>query len=1102
MNCLEKGGIPVFEPPFITTEEPPELREGNFRSCLNCVKESYPYKPRCDHDRIKTEIKCDRTAGQLACAARFGCGTPICVNTPCDPTLFGYTGPTAAPPPIDDSNWPYETHNCPTGEGGSSNIPLFMEGTCKYLRDNCPACYRTSLCDYILNRLIDNTPDGYNEPPFPSAPIDCPTIPSSPDFAAINPNLPRSYTTLGGRGYFGQNTMYPMSNKSTSGMICTKNGCEFISDIKRYISKNGKIENTLHVYTPDIFNKLRQGSVEFKSIGEAKRHFIEMYEVGGHGINRPMSIDEMYQAHNGMSSHLSKGDLIQMMITYEIEKSYDQIQFDMKSGTISNYCACELLQGLPLKSINIDFPFSTSPVSKSDTVRVNVIRGVEKIVARTLNGVVTTNSNTSSFKTILNKTKNLDTTYRYVNKRDDIVSNNEIGNCFLPNGDIIKTTQNTCVMLGGSLPENLDEFYRLNQKVRLKNKFYGYETRERPLNFNQVFDIDYNPNVFTNLFDSDPNKDYALCSRSNQTFETCVQCVERSHTNMCEESKGKHECWKKFKGNVQTPGIQKTPEYKSPYCGDMRYFCKDLTPFSVCGQGVSGDEIPRYRSATENSDTNDINTQQLPPQFYEPGLPDGKYNYINACCPESCSDCIFKAIRAAESGDHTNPNAPGIFDADGEYSQNTLGCNAVNKCDGPDSCCDDGKPAKGNTEEKCWSCGPYQIKKRYFDEAGEKYKNQHPACRALRNKDWKKELCKKCEGTDEEIEKCCKRKHDLSKLIIRCYMRRYTRNGDCQAGNCPCQTINSDGKQFTCEDIVRFHNGGAGKRVGVPCAQNRNATAPYWEKIKKALCALGGSCKRCINFDYSDCNNIKTLEYNCLFDDDPSRRGTQGRVRGAKLLSDTNTVPSDVKLKGNVGPFSYQGTDTKTGKYGYYYPLYLTPEAARKANPNALNNNYFHTHSFTELPNYTFYMPNNANNHGVASNGGFTEFKDIRQRIPTFFSKNTPDSLYIPYKDDSTTIEPLVRGTIFSNEETVKQSDLSSCTNSTTTYKNCLECVDASPFVSECVSAIKRTRCYYKYNKGAAPSCNQVRQHCKEINESELEGNCLPGWNPNRYNTT
>jgi hypothetical protein len=111
----------------------------------------------------------------------------------------------------------------------------------------------------------------------------------------------------------------------------------------------------------------------------------------------------------------------------------------------------------------------------------------------------------------------------------------------------------------------------------------------------------------------------------------------------------------------------------------MRYFCKDLTPFSVCGQGVSGDEIPRYRSATENSDTNDINTQQLPPQFYEPGLPDGKYNYINACCPESCSDCIFKAIRAAESGDHTNPNAPGIYDADGEYSQNILGCNAVNK---------------------------------------------------------------------------------------------------------------------------------------------------------------------------------------------------------------------------------------------------------------------------------------------------------------------------------------------------------------------------------------------------------------------------------------
>ena len=823
----------------------------------------------------------------------------------------------------------------------------------------------------------------------------------------LNGNKPMAYKAIGRRGYLSQTTLYPIGDKKSSGMICTNEGCKYISDIKRYISKNGRIENVIYVYTPDVFNKLRYGSVKFNSIADAKKHFIEMYEVGGHGYDRPLSIDEMYEAHKDADALLSKNDLIQMLITYEIEKSVGLVDDVAKS-----YCACTVLSDLEVSSVNIDFPFSYSPIQGQDTLRVNVVRGTENYVVHNLNGKITANVTYSSSSRYSDKRKPLDVTFQKTNPRHEIVIDEVIGTCFLEDtGAIIHTTDRQCVRLGGTIATNLNEFYSENQKVRLNNKTYAYETRKTPDNYSQTFDIDYNPNVYSNQLDSDPDKNYDACANSNSTLETCLSCVEKNHVNMCEESKGKHACWNKFVGNAQTRGNEKTPEYKSPYCGDVRFFCKDLAPYSVCSRGISGD-AREYRYATENTNVNDINAQQLPPQFYEPGLPDGKYNYINACCPEACSDCLFKAIRAAESGDVNDPLAPGIYDAGRNYPDVSnyyfRGCNAVNKCDGED-CCNGNTPVPNQDKKKCWSCGPFQIKRKYFDEAAKKYKNQHPACRVLRTYDYEKELCKDCKGSVQEIIKCCKRKHDISQLVIRCYLRRYTRNGSCQSGNCSCKTINSDGNQFTCQDIVRMHNGGGGRTRTIPCAQNRNATKPYWDKIKKALCNLGDECRRCISFDYSDCNEIKSLRYNCLFDDDPSRRSpsNSGKVKGKKILQDTNTVPSDVLLKGNVGPFSYQGTDTKTKVFGYYYPLYLTPDAARKANKDALNKNYFHTHSFVELPNYTFYMPNNSNNHGVATNGGFTEFVDIRERIPTFFSKNTPDSLYIPMTDDSATIEPI-----------------------------------------------------------------------------------------------
>ena len=131
-----------------------------------------------------------------------------------------------------------------------------------------------------------------------------------------------------------------------------------------------------------------------------------------------------------------------------------------------------------------------------------------------------------------------------------------------------------------------------------------------------------------------------------------------------------------------------------------------------------------------------------------------------------------------------------------------------------------------------------------------------PCCKALKGLDWEKELCKACTSTAEdpairndEIRKCCERKHRLSKLIMKCNWRRYTRNGGCQNGHGNCINVNPDGACFTCEDLARQHNGG-------PCGHRRTATNSYWEKIKKALCNIGGGCEDCAKINI-DCANKK-----------------------------------------------------------------------------------------------------------------------------------------------------------------------------------------------------------------------------------------------------
>ena len=75
------------------------------------------------------------------------------------------------------------------------------------------------------------------------------------------------------------------------------------------------------------------------------------------------------------------------------------------------------------------------------------------------------------------------------------------------------------------------------------------------------------------------------------------------------------------------------------------------------------------------------------------------------------------------------------------------------------------------------------------------------------------------------------------------------------------------------------------------------------------------------------------------------------------------TTVVNASTVGGTGPYYIYGTDTtKSETAGYYYPVYLT-EAAATAADSASSSPGSHTHTFTEYPGKTFYMPNGQMNH-------------------------------------------------------------------------------------------------------------------------------------------
>ena len=218
---------------------------------------------------------------------------------------------------------------------------------------------------------------------------------------------------------------------------------------------------------------------------------------------------------------------------------------------------------------------------------------------------------------------------------------------------------------------------------------------------------------------------------------------------------------------------------------------------------------------------------------------------IHTCCDEDCLECLLDAMRKTESSDNCTEGVPIVNKCDGVGCNKTLPNGKKVPCGNDPVCCAAcgcGPPFDTAKKEKCWSCGPYQIKKDYWDDARWAC-SVEPKCCELNNYDWSQ----LCDGSLS-----CEEQKRISKLAIQCWMRRYTRNGNCQCtGSCHepgCGPNTScPDRCFSCEDLARMHNGG-------PCGHNSSGTDSYINGpngVCAHLCDAGPACAACLD---CECN--------------------------------------------------------------------------------------------------------------------------------------------------------------------------------------------------------------------------------------------------------
>ena len=833
-------------------------------------------------------------------------------------------------------------------------------------------------------------------------------------------------------------TLVPQSKSILSGVGCRDGACIKIPDLYKHLQTNRNVDYTFYPYDVQIFNKLTLGNINLPENQTPREHFVKMYTEGGHGINRPMNIDEMFNAHsNSTNTNLTRNDISLMISSYEVETTFRNNEFGTEN------CICDIARSIETEEIFVSFPKVASPTNEN-SLNITIAKGTADFVARKLGGIrIPAGSLKKVIKQDPDKILN-----RVVSSRELQTTSNITGLCLLSDGTSINTDVLLCDSLGGSFTQNPSddqEFSRDYKTVKKTNKSLSYECQSLDNYVNESFvfsrDTYLPPDIperggWPVVLDNHrgPPDIRELRQINSCCNEFCLECLFNA---MREVEVG---TWDDDDG----PG----------------------TPDSYgCGRDENGNINCETRPSVTPKSLPD--PCDCPDSWFDD---DGEFNDLSCCgCNvESYVDCVDTPV---PQRDTTNCPSCGqhqikkrFFDDGGQQCAKVPACCVLEDADWREELCepclkleklpcaslclkcpdDDGDPFE---DQDCEVLGDPTL---IFPDDPTNLGNRKPylSCESCAAMGGRCE-CYTQEEVNQSVIDCCKRKKELGELAKRCWNRRYTRNGPCQKGtgegfengdNPDCKYLNPSGSCFSCLDIAAMHNGGScGHRSTNPITVAR--VNIYKNRIKQVLCDIGGGCENCIEIRVENCTPLYPNPEDPTLPLDPQPPLTPlGGVRPdfwppeypkefkkPRYLTpprfipfgDDDACPEEVppiddevradasdnwsNLPGAIpqspaseginspefrsdGPYAVYGTG-RAGGQGFYYPMYLTAIAAYAANLTGFDRVesktgkkdglLYHTHRLSEYPDVIFYMPDDQMNHGVSDDGGFKRYRGV-----------------------------------------------------------------------------------------------------------------------------
>lgn len=298
-------------------------------------------------------------------------------------------------------------------------------------------------------------------------------------------------------GFSGQISLVPTGREQLSGILCTESACEVVYDLYEYISINGfpSGENSrgeivrFLPYVPEIYSHMeRYSKAGIPATENAREHFIKMAVLNGHGIQRPLTLQEMFNAHSDINNlDLTIDHFKAMLVVHNVEKTITQSdpggQYDWYRGNsdVLNYCACEssLLSDVVMETSIIEFPIVSSPTG--ERLEIRVPKYTSNFVARRLGGVATAiGGRSTSIFDELSFEKNSENKPGG-NQRKLTTKNMEgvVGTCKLENGNVFECEKEFCINgLGGQWTENKKINTITHKRTRTISNAVKYKKRE------------------------------------------------------------------------------------------------------------------------------------------------------------------------------------------------------------------------------------------------------------------------------------------------------------------------------------------------------------------------------------------------------------------------------------------------------------------------------------------------------------------------------------------------------------------------------------------------------------------------------------------------